>query len=85
MAELVSAPPPKTRKRKYPYEAWFVGGWVKLTQGVDFDIEAASMSNNILSFARRNGLEASVQVHREPRLPGNPQAYVYVCGDPIQA
>lgn len=84
MAELVTAPPPRTRKRKYPYEAWFVGGWVKLTKGVDFDTAAGSMSNTILSFAHRNGINAQVQVHREPRLPNHPEMYVYVNADPIQ-
>ncbi|MGH2958762.1 MAG: hypothetical protein ACRDKE_04110 [Solirubrobacterales bacterium] len=83
MAELVTAPPPKPRKRKYPYEAWFVGGWVKLTHGVDFEIEPASMSNTILSFARRNEIRAQIEVHREPRFPGNPEMYVYLRADPI--
>lgn len=85
MAELVDAPPPKTRKRKYPYEAWFIGGWVKLTRGVDFEIDAASMSNTILSFARRNGISAHVQIHREARMVGSPQMYLYVLADSLTA
>lgn len=83
MAELVSAPPPKTRKRKYPYEEWFVGGWMKLTLGEDFTITPISMQNTILSFARRNGIHAQVEIRRDMTLPGKPERFVYVLADSI--
>lgn len=82
MAELVDAPPPRSRKTRYPYDAWFLGRWVKLTRGEDFSKDPQTVSNCIASYAARHEIVAKVEVRRDNELPGQPWRFIYVWGDP---
>lgn len=81
MAHLVDAPPPRSRKTRYPYDDWFVGGWMMLTRGEDFTNDPRSVGNSILTYARRNGIFAKVELRRDKSIDGQPVRFLYVLGD----
>lgn len=73
---------PRERITQYPYDEWLCGRVLGLELGTDFWATPKSLTNSILSYARRNDIAAVAVPVRDRATPGKPFRFVEVWGDP---